>query len=79
MTMADCGTIKVNRRMELSLTSRKIGCVTGDEEIVLANGFLFKVAGICDGYFQTIEKAIHAEQGLMSRSDFKSPKQHDKR
>ncbi len=43
---------------------KKIGFLTGDEEIIVAEGFLSQVIHTCDNYFKAIERAIHAEQGF---------------
>jgi hypothetical protein len=42
----------------------KIGFLTGDEEIMVAKGFLSQVTNTCNKYFKTIERAIYAEQGF---------------
>jgi hypothetical protein len=44
---------------------KKVGFLTGDEEIVIAEGFLSHVIHTCDNYFRLIEKAVYAEQGFM--------------
>jgi hypothetical protein len=49
---------------------KKVGFLTGDEEIVIADGFLSRVIRACDDYFKLIEKAIYAEQGY-SVPDYK--------
>jgi hypothetical protein len=43
---------------------KKVGFLTGDEEIVVAEGFLSQVTHTCNNYFKAIEKAIYAEQGF---------------
>jgi hypothetical protein len=43
---------------------KKVGFLTGDEEIVIAEGFLSQVTHTCNNYFKAIEKAIYAEQGF---------------
>lgn len=43
---------------------KKIGFLTGSEEIVVAEGFLSLVTHMCNNYFKAIEKAIYAEQGF---------------
>lgn len=43
---------------------KKVGFLTGDEEIVIAEGFLSQVTHTCNNYFKVIEKAIYAEQGF---------------
>jgi hypothetical protein len=43
---------------------KKVGFLTGGEEIVIAEGFLSHVIHLCDNYFRLIEKAVYAEQGF---------------
>jgi len=43
---------------------KKVGLLTGDNEIVIAEGFLSRVTHACSDYFKLIEKAIYAEQGF---------------
>jgi hypothetical protein len=43
---------------------KKVGFLTGDEEIVVAEGFLSQVVHTFSNYFKLIEKAIHADQGF---------------
>jgi hypothetical protein len=45
---------------------KKVGFLTGDEEIIIAEGFLSHVVHICNKYFKLIEKAVYAEQGFTS-------------
>ncbi|HEY5029289.1 MAG TPA: hypothetical protein VIK39_12835 [Candidatus Angelobacter sp.] len=45
---------------------KKVGFLTGDEEIAVAEGFLSQVVHTCNDYFKLIEKAIYAEQGFTS-------------
>lgn len=40
---------------------KKIGFLSGDDEIVVAEGFLSKVVEACNDYFKLIEKAIYTE------------------
>lgn len=49
---------------------KKIGFLTGDEGIVVAEGFLSQVTRMCDKYFKAIETAIYLEQGF-TPPDFK--------
>jgi hypothetical protein len=44
--------------------TKKVGFLAGDEEIVIAEGFLSHVIHTCDNYFRLIEKAVYAEQEL---------------
>jgi hypothetical protein len=43
---------------------KKIGFLSGDDEIVIAEGFLSHVIHTCNNYFRLIEKAVYAEQGF---------------
>lgn len=43
---------------------KKVGFLSGEDEIVIAEGFLSQVVHACDNYFQVIERAIYAEQGF---------------
>jgi hypothetical protein len=43
---------------------KKVGFLTGDEEILVAEGFLSQVIHTCDNYFRLIEKAVYAELGF---------------
>ena len=43
---------------------KKLDFLTGEDEIVVAEGFLSQVTQACDSYFTLIEKAIYAEQGF---------------
>lgn len=43
---------------------KKVGFLTGDDEIAVAEGFLSRVVHTCNDYFKLIEKAIYAEQGF---------------
>jgi hypothetical protein len=43
---------------------KKVGFLSGEDEIVVAGGFLSQVVHRCDNYFQLIEKAIYAEEGF---------------
>jgi hypothetical protein len=43
---------------------KKIGFLSGDDEIVIAEGFLSKVVDACNDYFKLIEKAIYTSQGF---------------
>ena len=45
---------------------KKLGFLTGDEEILVAEGFLSQVIHTCNSYFRLIEKAVYAEQGFAS-------------
>jgi hypothetical protein len=49
---------------ELIADMKKVGFLTGDEEILVAEGFLSQVIHTCDNYFRLIEKAVYAEQGF---------------
>jgi hypothetical protein len=51
-------------KKELIAAMKKIGFLTGDEEILVAEGFLSQVIHTCNNYFRLIEKAIYAEQGF---------------
>lgn len=42
-----------------------IGFLSGDDEIVVAEGFLSKVVEACNDYFKLIERAIHTSQGAI--------------
>jgi hypothetical protein len=42
----------------------KIGFLSGDDEIVVAEGFLSKVVVACNDYFKLIEEAIYTSQGF---------------
>jgi hypothetical protein len=42
---------------------KKVGFLTGEEEIDVAEGFLSQTVHTCNSYFKLIEKAIYAEQG----------------
>lgn len=44
---------------------KKVGFLTGDEEIVVAEGFLSQVVHTCNNYFKLIEKTIYADQGFI--------------
>lgn len=49
---------------EIIADMKKVGFLTGNEEIVVAEGFLSQVVHTCNNYFKLIEKAIYADQGL---------------
>ncbi len=51
-------------KKELMADMKKVGFLTGDEEILVATGFLSQVIQTCDNYFRVIEKAVYAEQGF---------------
>jgi len=53
-----------NLKKELVADMKKLGFLTGNEEIVIAEGFLSQVIQTCNSYFRLIEKAIYAEQGF---------------
>jgi hypothetical protein len=53
-----------NPRKEIIADMKKVGFLTGDREIVIADGFLSYVVGACNRYFKLIEKAVYAEQGF---------------
>jgi hypothetical protein len=42
---------------------KKSGFLSGDDSIVVAEGFLSRVVDGCDDYFKLIEKAIYASEG----------------
>jgi hypothetical protein len=41
---------------------KKVGFVSGEEEILLAEGFLSKVVNACDSYFKLVAKSIDAKE-----------------
>jgi hypothetical protein len=43
---------------------KKLGFLGGEDEIVVAEGFLSEVVDVCDKYFRLIENAIYATQGF---------------
>jgi hypothetical protein len=49
---------------------KTVGFLSGDDQIVVGEGFLSKVVNTCDDYFKLIEKAIYASEGL-SVPDYK--------
>ena len=51
-------------KKEIIADMKKVGFLTGDEEIVIAEGFLSHVIHTCNNYFRLIEKAVYAEQGF---------------
>src|ERR1700674_1685195 len=53
-------------KKELIADMKKVGFLTGDEEILVAEGFLSQVIHTCNSYFRLIEKAVYAEQGFAS-------------
>ena len=49
---------------EIVADMKKLGFLQGEDEIVMAEGFLSEVVDVCDKYFKLIENAIHASQGF---------------
>jgi hypothetical protein len=49
---------------EIVADMKKLGFLQGEDEIVVAEGFLSEVIDGCDKYFRLIENAIHASQGF---------------